>query len=149
MPDELAVLADHPQLATWFGVLVLAGYALKLLAQASDTVAGLLGRLGKRWQDQKAASIARAEKARQTDNAQIVDMGKQLEHFIGRVKTLERRQGQMQETADLTADYLAYDAEWHANHNIHAATQGWTFPPPAHLSFAEYAARRAAGDNRA
>lgn len=143
MPDELAALASYPQFATWVGALILAGYVLKLVAQASETVAGMLGKIGARWQAQKVASVARAAAARETDNAMLVDMKSQLDHFTGRVSTLETRLVQMMTQNDLYADYIAWDAEWHATADIHRASGQ---PLPLHLTFAEYSARRATGN---
>lgn len=140
MPDELAALSNYPQFATWVGALIVAGYVLKLLAQASETIAGMLGKLGARWQAQKEASVARAEKAQRTDNAMLADMQVQLDHFTSRVATMDTRLGQMMVTNDLYADYIAWDAEWHATFDILRVDP--TAALPVHLSFAEYAARR-------
>ncbi|ADD81124.1 gp19 [Rhodococcus phage ReqiPine5] len=139
MPDELTELAKYPQFATWIGGLIVAGYVIKLLAQASETVAGMLGKLGERWQAQKAASVERAKAAQETDNAMLADMKAQLDHFSDRVVVLDHRLGQMMVQNDLYADYIAWDAEWHATADILRATGD---PLPIHMTFAEYKARR-------
>ena len=139
-----AILEDNPQLITVFGVLFLIGYGLKVAAQASDTVAGMLGRIGRRWQAQKQAALALAAQEKASTSAVVEDLRGEVKHFVGRVERLSGQVTVLQDKADLRDDYLAYDAEWHADIDRHAARSGWVFPPPRHLSFNEFARERPA-----
>lgn len=136
--DELAVLADNPRLIPVAGVLFLIGYGLKIAAQASETVAKMLGGLGRRWQEQKRKAEQNAIDARESRNAVIEDLRGQVEHFVERVDRLDRRVTRLQDDADLRDDYLAYDAEWHAQLERHAALAGWEPVPPPHKTFGEF-----------
>jgi hypothetical protein len=144
-PDLPAVLNQNPRIITAFGVLFLIYYGLKVAAQASDTFASMLGGLGRRWMSQKQRAQAAAEAGRTATNLVVEDMRGELKHFVGRVERLSGQVQTLQENADLRDDYLAYDTEWHAEIDRHAAAVGWEFPPPRHLSFTEFARARQSG----
>lgn len=134
-PEDIAkIVANNPTLLTILGILLIAGYVLKIVAQASETVSKYIPVLGKRWREQGDRTVRKASSRRAEDNAVIADLRDQLEHFITRVKTLERKSSEKDE-------YLTYDAEWHATNEIHAAEFGYTFPPPRHMTFKEFRTR--------
>lgn len=134
-PEDIAkIVANNPTLLTILGILLIAGYVLKIVTQASDTVAKLLGPLGKRWREQGNRTVRRAEARRQVDNAENVDLRNQLKHFRERLDEVEKN-------SNLRDDYLVYDAEWHATNEIHAAEQGYQFPMPKHMTFSEFRSR--------
>ncbi|WP_032368601.1 hypothetical protein [Rhodococcoides fascians] len=134
-PEDIAkIVSNNPTLLTILGVLLIAGYVLKIVAQASETGAKLLGPLGKRWREQGNRAARRASTRRGEDNAVIADLRAQLDHFVTRVETLEKKSTQKDE-------YLTYDAEWHATNEIHAAEHGYDFPLPRHLTFNEFRER--------
>lgn len=138
-PEEIAKLvSNNPTLLTLLTILLIAGYALKILAQASETASKYIPVLGKHWREQgnKAARRAAAqqqqeEARRNTEHAENADLRSQLAHFKKRLDEVERN-------SELTNDYLVYDAEWHASNEIHAAEHGHTFLPPKHLTYNEF-----------
>lgn len=136
MPDDLSILSDHPGLLTAAGIAALIGYSLKIAAQASDTVAGMLGRLGRRWQEQDRRAVRRVRRDREARDVVVEDLRGQLAHFVERVAVLEERMAKLQAHVDLTDDYLAYDAAWHARAERHAVREGYALPP--HQTFTEW-----------
>jgi hypothetical protein len=139
----LALISDNPKLITAFGILAIVGYALKLASQMSETFAGLLGGIGRRWREQGERRTRSALNSSAATNAVVVDLRAQLEHFVGRVKTLERNATERARVSDVKDDYLVYDAEWHARIEMHGAQAGWVFPPPAHKTYTEFLDERA------
>lgn len=134
-PEDIAkIVSNNPTLLTILGFLLIAGYVLKIVAQASETGAKLLGPLGKRWREQGDRAARRASVRRSEENAVIVDLKAQVEHFVARVKALEKNSSQ-------TNEYLVYDAEWHATNEIHAKEHGYNFPPPEHMTYNEFRER--------
>lgn len=54
---------------------------------------------------------------------------------------VDNRVSKIRKEVDLMASYLAYDAAWHRRAGIHAGEVGFEFPPPSHLTLAEWAAQ--------
>ncbi|WP_032380550.1 hypothetical protein [Rhodococcoides fascians] len=151
-PEDIAkIVSNNPTLLTILGVLLIAGYVLKILSQASETSAKLLGPLGKRWREQGNRAARRAdarrsedEKRRKEDNEVIRDLKARLEYFVAQVEDLKAHGKEKEAAYEVKDDYLTYDAEWHALNKIHAAENGHEFLPPEHMSFNEFR-RRSSG----
>lgn len=144
-PEEIAKLvSDNPVLLTILAVLLIAGYALKIISQASETAAKLLGPLGKRWRAQGDRVARKSEARRVEDNQVITDLNKRLEYFVKQVEGLVRDSEEKARAYEVKDDYLAYDAQWHADQSIHAAENGYEFQPPKHMTFNEFR-RQASG----
>lgn len=140
--DEISFLSSSgdPRIISVFGFLILIYYGLKIAAQASETFAKMLGGLGRRWQAQRRRAEEEAREERAAKNAVIEDLRSQVDHFVGRVETMDKRLNRLQTDADLRDDYLAYDAEWHAELDRSAAGGG--FVPPPHMTFREFVLAR-------
>lgn len=141
-PEDIAkIVANNPTLLTILGILLIAGYVLKIVAQASDTVAKLLGPLGKRWREQGNRTVRKAAVRRAEDNEVIRDLKARVEYFVGQVEELKKHGRDREVEYEMKDDYLTYDAQWHADNNIHAAANGYEFPPPQHMTFKEFRTR--------
>lgn len=143
-PEDIAKLvSNHPTLLLVLAILLTVGYALKILSQASETISALLGPVGKHWREKGNRVARRAEARRREDNEVIEDLRRRLEYFVDQVKELKAHADEKAGAYELKDDYLTYDAEWHATNEIHAAEQGYEFPPPKHMTFNEFRRRRA------
>lgn len=138
-PEEIAKVIEHnPTLLTILGILLIAGYVLKIVSQASETVSKALGPVGRRWRDQGNRVARRAEARRSEENQVITDLKQRLEYFVGMVKDIETASREKERVYEVKDDYLAYDAQWHADQSIHAAEHGYQFLPPKHMTFNEF-----------
>lgn len=147
MPGEDVIgslLVDHPSIYKWFAILLVIGYALKLASQMSETVAKFLGKLGQHWR-QQGERTTRSARRRSDTNAQVQDLKVQVLHLEERVATLDENARISRIREDLKSDYLTYDADWHYRNERHAASHGWQWPDPKHMTFDEYALQREAG----
>ena len=144
MPSEFAILSNNPGLVTIAAIAFVVGYILKIASQASESVAKLLGGLGRRWREQDQQAVRRVSRQRRQQDAVAEDLRRELAHFVGRVDRLDSQVDHLQRRADLHDDYLAYDAGWHARFDRHAAREGWVIPPPPHMTFSEVVADRQA-----
>lgn len=143
-PGVVSLLSEHPALVRWLAFLALGVYALKLLSQMSETVAGLLGKVGQRWRRQ-GQSTTRAAKRRVDTNAKIQDLENTVLHFESRVADLEKRERAARIREDLKSDFITYDQDWHFRNERHGAALGWQWPEPHHMTFDEYVAQRETG----
>lgn len=144
-PEDIAkIVSNNPTLLTILGVLLIAGYVLKIVAQASETSAKLLGPLGKRWREQGNRAARRADARRSEENQVIQDLRARVEYFVEQVEELKEHGRQKEAEYEVKDAYLAYDAAWHGNTRIHAAEMGYQFPPPDHMMFNEFR-RKASG----
>lgn len=138
-PEEIAKVIEHnPTLLTILGILLIAGYVLKIVSQASETVAKYLGPVGRRWREQGNRVARRAEARRVEDNEVIRDLKARLEYFVEQVQDLKTHGKEKEASYEVKDDYLTYDAEWHALNEIHAAEHGYEFLPPKHMTFNEF-----------
>lgn len=144
-PEDIAkIVSNNPTLLTILGVALIAGYVLKILSQASETSAKLLGPLGKRWREQGNRAARRADARRSEENQVIQDLRARVEYFVEQVEELKEHGRQKEAEYEVKDAYLAYDASWHGNTKIHAAEMGYQFPPPEHMTFNEFR-RKASG----
>lgn len=144
-PEDIAkIVSNNPTLLTILGILLIAGYVLKILSQASETSAKLLGPLGKRWREQGNRAARRADARRSEENQVIQDLRARVEYFVEQVEELKEHGRQKEAEYEVKDAYLAYDASWHGNTKIHAAEMGYQFPPPEHMTFNEFR-RKASG----
>lgn len=144
-PEDIArIIERNPTLLTIFGIILIIGYAMKIVSQASETASKYLGPLGRRWREQGNRSSRRAEARRSEENQVIQDLMARVEYFVEQVEELKEHGRQKEAEYEVKDAYLAYDAAWHGNTKIHAAEVGYQFPPPEHMTFNEFR-RKASG----
>ncbi|MGB7234591.1 MAG: hypothetical protein WBD41_01290 [Rhodococcus sp. (in: high G+C Gram-positive bacteria)] len=151
-PEGIAeLIRDNPTLVTIFGIVLIGGYVVRVLSQASETFSKLVPILGKRWREQANRALRKEQerreeqaRKREEDNQVIADLNRRVEYFVGQVHDMKRAAEVKQGVQEIKDDYLTYDAEWHARNELHAAEHGYQFPPPKHMTFNEF--RRAASE---
>ena len=139
-PAILAIFADHPGIIKWFGVLFVIGYGLKLASQMSETFSKYLGRLGRRWHRQGAATTREARRRANT-TAQVDHLATEVAYLTDRLKEHDRRAAAARYKMDMKDEFIVYDIDWHADNDRYAAAHGWVWPLPRHMNFDEFAVR--------
>ncbi|OZF00864.1 hypothetical protein CH300_20220 [Rhodococcus sp. 15-1154-1] len=145
-PEGIAeLIRDNPTLVTIFGIVLIGGYVVRVLSQASETFSKLVPVLGKRWREQANRAARREQerrdelaRKREDENQVIADLERRLEYFVTQVKDMKTAAEAKQAAQEIKDDYLTYDAEWHALNEIHAAEHGYQFLPPKHMTFNEF-----------
>lgn len=128
MPPEITALA--PPWAV--GILVVALIILhlgRMLAEASETWAKVLGPLGKRWRDR---GLHRRQERLDERDARRAD----LEDAVRQRDTLAHALDACRDNQDDLWGYMVYDADYHRRLALSAAATGCTLP--THLSFTQW-----------
>lgn len=146
MPSEelLNAFSDHPGLIKWAAIIAFGVYVLRLASQMSETVAGLLGGIGRRWR-RAGERTTRSARRREETNAKVLDLENTVKHLAERLDESDKKATEARIREDLKSDYLTYDADWHYRNERHAASHGWAFPEPHHMTFDEYVMQRESG----
>lgn len=119
-----------PSWLVW-GVAIVVGlnFALKTLAETSESWAKVLGPLGRRWREIGQKRQQERSDLREVRAADLADVTRQRDYFEARAQRCD---------ADLNVreDYIAYDAKWHRETNLKAIEAGCEMPP--HTSFRQW-----------
>ncbi|QCG77036.1 hypothetical protein SEA_EWALD_27 [Gordonia phage Ewald] len=121
MPPEIG---QH--LPEWSVVVVVVAIALnyagRMLAEASEWWAKVLGPLGRRWRERgiRRAEERRTERTVRLD--EISDMTRDRDYFKTKAYAHEDRLHLLED------GYLPYDAEWHRNARLRAIESGCDLP---------------------
>ena len=107
-------------------IVVVLNWAGRVISEASETWAKLLGPLGRRW---RARGLQRQEARAAERTARMAD----LEDVTRQRDTLADSLASCRQSQEITFDYLSYDTEWHRDVRLRAAESGCALPE--HRSF--------------
>ena len=131
MGELVGVVERYPLLVALVAAAVAFRWIAGQVAEGSELWAKALGPLGAWWR-------GRAERRRDARDAReaadMRDVKRQLKYLRGRVDVMSAH-------IELVDDYLAYDARWHADHELELAARQIEMVP-RHLTFAEFRALR-------
>ncbi|AON97391.1 hypothetical protein SEA_NYCEIRAE_28 [Gordonia phage Nyceirae] len=121
MPGEIA---QH--LPEWSVIIVVIAVALnyfgRMLSEASEWWAKVLGPLGKRWRERGLRRAEERRAARTVRLDEIEDMTRDRDYFKSKAYANEDRLHLLED------GYLPYDAEWHRNARLRAIESGCDLP---------------------
>ena len=128
VPDEIVRFGPE-WLVVLVVVLVGVNYAGRMLAEASETWAKLLGPLGKRWRDRGLKRQQERINERDARQADLEDMTVQRDNLSKALSGCRRQE-------HLMSGYIEYDATWHRDTRLRAIEAGCEMP--AHKSFLQW-----------
>ena len=131
MPTEITQSA--PEWVTLAIVVFVAlNYVGRILSEASESWAKVLGPLGRRWRERGLRRQEERAAERTVRMADLDDMTRQrdaLDSALGTCRSSQERQ----------FEYIAYDAEWHRDLRLAAIEAGCQVPE--HKSFLQWRGR--------
>lgn len=120
--DMSELLKVAPEWAVLLVILVAVfSWVGRIVSEASETWANVLGPLGRRWRDR---GLARQEARAAERTARMAD----LEDMTRQRDTLDVALKKCRESQEVVYDWIDYDARWHRDVRLRAAEAGCDLP---------------------
>ncbi len=128
MPNEIAAVGPEWLVALAVALLVL-NWVGRVLAEASESWAKVLGPLGRRWRERGIARQEARAEASAVRMADLADVTRQRDY-------LDVELGLCRKSNELRATYIEYDAGWHRQTRLRAIEAGCDLPE--HQSYLQW-----------